>query len=155
MDIVYGIKVQESGDRYISLVEEVITRASEVAIPGAFLVDIFPILKYVPSWFPGAGFQKKAASMRKLNATLLEKPFRYVQEQLVRETFSRIMNFVYMILQKIGTASPSVVAALTEELPDENDSQRPTEERIVQDMAAMAYIGRSESVVVPVYHATN
>jgi hypothetical protein len=77
MDIVYGIKVQESGDRYISLVEEVITRASEVAVPGAFLVDLFPILKYyVPSWFPGAGFQRKAAYMpvRKLNATLLEKP---------------------------------------------------------------------------------
>ena len=92
MDIAYGIKVQESGDRYISLVDEVVKAGIEIAIPGAFLVDLFPILVYVPSWFPGAGFQKKAAHWRKLGATMVEKPFRYVQEQLVREPFSRIMN---------------------------------------------------------------
>jgi hypothetical protein len=83
MDIAYGIEVQQSGDRYISLAEEVIKGGSEAAIPGAFWVDFFPILAYVPSWFPGAGFQKKAAHWRKLNETLVEKPFHYVQEQLV------------------------------------------------------------------------
>jgi hypothetical protein len=36
----------------------------ELLIPGAFLVDIIPILKYVPEWFPGAKFQSKAAMMR-------------------------------------------------------------------------------------------
>ena len=88
MDIVYGIKIQESGDSYISLVEEVLKGLDEVGVPGAFLVDLFPILAYVPSWFPGAGFQKKAAHWRKLNETLVEKPFRYVHEQLVGVPFS-------------------------------------------------------------------
>ena len=87
MDIAYGIEVQESGDRYISLAEEVIDGGSEAAVPGAFFVDFFPILAYVPSWFPGAGFQKKAAYWRKLNETLVEKPFSYVQEQLVGNSF--------------------------------------------------------------------
>ena len=88
MDIAYGIEVQESGDSYISLVEEVLEGGAEASIPGAFWVDLFPILAYVPSWFPGAGFQKKAAHWRKLNKTLVEKPFRYVQDQLVGESFS-------------------------------------------------------------------
>jgi hypothetical protein len=87
MDIAYGIKVQESGDHYVSLAEEVVKGSDEASIPGAFLVDLIPILAYVPSWFPGAGFQKKAAHWRKLNKILVEKPFRYVQEQLVRESF--------------------------------------------------------------------
>ena len=87
MDIVYGIEIQESGDRYITIAEEVVDAGNEVAIPGAFLVDLFPILAYVPSWFPGTGFQKKAAQWRGLGATLVEKPFRYVQEQLVGEFF--------------------------------------------------------------------
>ena len=87
MDIAYGIKVQDSDDHYISLAEEVVNRGSEAAIPGAFLVDVFPILKYVPSWFPGAGFQKKAAHMREINGTFVEKPFRYTQEQIVRDLF--------------------------------------------------------------------
>ena len=92
MDIVYGIKVQESDDQYIALAEEILDAAVEVSIPGAFWVDLFPILAYVPSWFPGAGFQKKAAQWRKLGVTWIEEPFRYVQEQLVGEPFSRMMN---------------------------------------------------------------
>ena len=93
MDIAYGIEVQESGDRYISLAEEVMAGGNEASILGAFWVDFFPILKYVPSWFPGAGFQKKAAHWRKLNETLVEKPFCYVQEQLVVGIpFSRMTN---------------------------------------------------------------
>ena len=87
MEIAYGIKVQESGDRYISLAEEVMNGGIEASIPGAFYVDLIPILMYVPSWFPGAGFQKKAAHWRKLNKNLLEKPFRYVEEQLVGNLF--------------------------------------------------------------------
>ena len=92
MDIAYGIKVQESSDRYILLAEEVNNAGSEAVIPGAFLVDLFPVLLYVLSWFPGASFKKKAAHWRKLGETLTEKPFRYVQEQLVGEYFSPIMN---------------------------------------------------------------
>ena len=87
MKIGYGITVQESDDPYISIAEVAFSGASEAAVPGAFLVDMFPILKYVPSWFPGAGFQKKAARVREATDIMAEKPFRYVQEQLVRVHF--------------------------------------------------------------------
>ena len=83
MKIGYGIIVKESNDPYISTAEIAFDGASEAGIPGAFLVDVFPILKYVPSWFPGAGFQKKAARVREATNTMAEKPFRLVQEQLV------------------------------------------------------------------------
>jgi hypothetical protein len=88
MDIAYGIKVQESGDRYISIAEEVLDGGNEATIPGAFWVDLFPILVYVPSWFPGAGFQRKAAHWRSVIKIMIEKPFHYVQDQLVGEDFS-------------------------------------------------------------------
>jgi len=142
MDISYGIKVQESDDPYISLAEESLDGLNEAAIVGTFWVDLFPVLKYVPSWFPGAGFQKKAAHWRELNTTMSEKPFRYVQEQLVGEPFSRAHELVYMvILQKIGKAAPSVAATLIERLPDEDDPQRPMEERVAQDVAGVVYAG--------------
>jgi hypothetical protein len=88
MDIAYGITVQESDDPYISIAEEALMGLSEAAVPGAFWVDLVPILKYVPSWFPGAGFQKKAARWRELANAMAEKPFRYVKEQVVRLSFS-------------------------------------------------------------------
>ena len=56
-----GLTVIEYEDPYISIAEELLSGIAEVGISGSFLVDLFPILKYVPSWFPGAGFQKKAA----------------------------------------------------------------------------------------------
>ena len=64
MRIEYGIFVQEFDDPYISIAEEVMNGAAQAGVPGAFWVDFFPILKYVPSWFPGAGFQKKATVVR-------------------------------------------------------------------------------------------
>ena len=102
MDITYGIEIQESGDRYISLAEEVMAGGVEASIPGAFWVDLFPILMYVPNWFPGAGFKKKAAHWRKLNKTLVEKPFRYVQEQLVGNPFFYDELAYLVILRKLA-----------------------------------------------------
>ncbi|KAF8815532.1 cytochrome P450 [Phlegmacium glaucopus] len=130
MSIAYGIEVKESDDPYVSLAEEALNGINQAAIPGAFWVDLFPILKYVPSWFPGAGFQKKAAYWRGVNATMIETPFRYVKEQL-----------------KSGKAAPSVAASLIECLPDEDDPQRLIEESLAQDVAAVAYLGGADTTV--------
>ena len=89
MKIGYGIAVRESDDPYISIAEELLSRIAEVGIPGAFLVDLFPFLKHVPSWFPGAGFQKKAARWKEIGHIMADKPFCHVQEQLVRVHFLR------------------------------------------------------------------
>ena len=89
MKIGYGITVQESDDPYISIAEEVLKGLAKAGIPGAFLVDLFPVLKYVPGWFPGADFQRNAASWRESINTMAEKPFRHVQEELVRVDFLR------------------------------------------------------------------
>ena len=89
MKIGYGIAVQESEDPYISIAEEALNGLSKAGIPGAFWVDLFPMLKYVPSWFPGAGFQKKAARWKEAINAMAEKPFRHVQEQLVEVSFLR------------------------------------------------------------------
>jgi hypothetical protein len=85
LSVTYGIKVQESDDPFIALSEQAVKGLNECGVPGTFWVDLFPILKYVPSWFPGAGFQKKAAHWRALNASVKETPFRHVQDQLVRD----------------------------------------------------------------------
>ena len=87
MKIGYGIAVRETNDPYISVAEEVLDGLTQAGVPGAFLVDLIPILKYVPSWFPGAGFQKKAARWRKANHIMAEKPFCHVKEQLVQFFF--------------------------------------------------------------------
>jgi hypothetical protein len=96
MDIGYGISVQESDDPYILIAEESLEGFSAAGVPGAFWVDLVPILKYVPSWFPGAGFQKKAARWKEVNNAMAERPFRHVQEQLVQVYFFNGFKFNFV-----------------------------------------------------------
>lgn len=84
MTIAYGIKIQGFDDTYIVNIEESMNGLKIAAIPGSFLVDQIPALKYVPSWFPGAGFKKKAAYWAEVNRKVAELPFNYVAQQMVR-----------------------------------------------------------------------
>ncbi|KAJ7247336.1 cytochrome P450 [Mycena rebaudengoi] len=71
----YGIQVLQENDPYITLVRDAMHTLSIAGPPGTFLVDFLPILKYVPDWFPGAQFQRKAKVWRKLARDSLDVPF--------------------------------------------------------------------------------
>ena len=147
MKIGYGISVQESDDPYISIAEEALNGAAQAGIPGAFWVDFLPLLKYVPSWFPGAGFQKKAARWRRAINAMTENPFSHVQEQLVIYNVSFFFFFGerahehFMILKKMGDATPSVAESIIKHLPNEGDPQRSMEETIAKGVLLVAYAG--------------
>jgi len=51
--------------------------------PGAFLVDSIPLLKYVPSWMPGAGFKRKAKEWNSWATDMREIPFKAAQSAIV------------------------------------------------------------------------
>jgi hypothetical protein len=72
MNVAYGIKVKDSDDPYILNAEEALYGLAEAGIPGTFLVDFLPFLKYVPNWFPGATFKRKADRWNKVNKTALD-----------------------------------------------------------------------------------
>ena len=82
LSMTYSINVRPYDDPYIKIVEESMEALTEI-IPGAFLVDIIPILKYVPEWFPGARFQRKAAMMRKHAAIMRNTTFAATEKLMV------------------------------------------------------------------------
>lgn len=77
-------------DPYISTAEASLEGLAAAGVPGDFLVDLIPILKYVPSWVPGAGFQKKAVYWRAANMDMLYKPWNAMKENSVSLSFSAI-----------------------------------------------------------------
>jgi hypothetical protein len=96
----YGHTVAENNDPYVRLVEEASQSTSEAAVPGAFLVDLFPsrtvpcyfryltvfnifLVKYVPEWMPGAGFKMKAKEWRKLSQAMINVPYNMVKDKFV------------------------------------------------------------------------
>ncbi|KAL0581129.1 hypothetical protein V5O48_000918 [Marasmius crinis-equi] len=64
LEVAYGWSVQDENDYLLSLMKEAFTLQGELTRPGAWLVDIFPWLRFIPSWFPGGGFHIKAREYR-------------------------------------------------------------------------------------------
>ncbi|KAG1886216.1 cytochrome P450 [Suillus subluteus] len=55
---------------------------SQATTPGAFMVDILPLLAKVPAWFPCAGFQRIAREWRETLEEMVSAPHKLVKEQM-------------------------------------------------------------------------
>ncbi|EKM55871.1 uncharacterized protein PHACADRAFT_256793 [Phanerochaete carnosa HHB-10118-sp] len=81
LDIAYAISVRP-GDPLIKLVEKAMHSATEIIASGVYLVDVIPILKRLPSWFPGAGFKRQTAKWRPLVDSMFETPYGQFKESM-------------------------------------------------------------------------
>ncbi|KAG6330226.1 hypothetical protein ID866_8863 [Astraeus odoratus] len=79
--ISYGYEVKDEQDPLVDLAERGAYIISAGAAP-AFLVNVIPILKYVPAWFPGGGFKAKAREWKAVLQEMADRPFQTVKEQL-------------------------------------------------------------------------
>ncbi|KAH9929005.1 cytochrome P450 [Epithele typhae] len=93
MDISYGHRVLSERDEYVALA--VAMRENADGQPGTSIVDVFPPLKYVPAWFPGAGFKRNALIGAQLSRDMRDKPYNAAKRQMVE-----------------GTAAPSLATRL-------------------------------------------
>ncbi|KAF8960141.1 cytochrome P450 [Flammula alnicola] len=106
ISLAYGINVQPRNDPYIMTAQEGVHPILEAAMPGAFFVDLFPILKYVPEWMPGAGFKRKARRWRHLQEQMLNKPY----DALIRtmENGTAKTSFAFNSLQQMAAGKGGV-----------------------------------------------
>ncbi|KAF9786329.1 cytochrome P450 [Thelephora terrestris] len=79
LSVAYGLDVESESDKFYSASNGAINDLSAALIPGAFLVDVLPILKYVPEWFPGAGFKKFGKTAKENIEKAVNLPFQYVK----------------------------------------------------------------------------
>ncbi|XP_006456136.1 hypothetical protein AGABI2DRAFT_227934 [Agaricus bisporus var. bisporus H97] len=128
MGVVYGIDVSPKDDRYISVAEIALDGMARAANPGAFMVDIIPSLKYVPSWMPGAGFQSKARFWRNAVMEMRDAPFKKVLKSL-----------------SSGTAKQCFVTNLVTDLEHKENKDEEMEQ--IRNCAGLAYAAGAESSV--------
>ena len=81
--IVYGIEITSPSDEILVLEEQAMSAIKEAMTPGKYLVEAFPFLRHLPTWFPGAGFKTKAEAYKKLIQETRNKPFDMVSKTLV------------------------------------------------------------------------
>ncbi|KAF9442561.1 cytochrome P450 [Macrolepiota fuliginosa MF-IS2] len=130
MEITYGVQIEDPQDPLIANAELVLKAAAEALIPGKFLVDTLPALKYVPEWFPGAGWKRRANYVKKINELVSRGPFETVKEELKR-----------------GTAASSAAASMIEGIEDKPGVNRAEEEEVAKNTAATAFAAGSDTVI--------
>ncbi|KZP02374.1 cytochrome P450, partial [Athelia psychrophila] len=128
MDVAYGIEVQPVNDPYVATAEAAFASVTIATLPGAFMVDMMPILKHVPAWMPGAGFQRKAQAWHKLSDAVLEVPFATMKKAMAA-----------------GTARPSFCSRSIQEIDPKGDVK--SEEFCIQAAAGTMYNAGSDTTV--------
>jgi hypothetical protein len=103
---------------------------SKAAIPGKWLVDMIPILRYMPEWLPGAGeFQKCARLWKKTLYEAVNVPYTFVRGQMTRHA-----------------DNASFVSRLLLDLQQKTKTPTPEEEHIIKWSALSLYSGGSDTV---------
>lgn len=87
----YGYSIEpQSEEPLVQLIERMMENINIAAAPMTWAVDILPLLKYLPSWFPGTQFLGTARQIRRVNQMALNTPFSFVQRQMdASETYCR------------------------------------------------------------------
>ncbi|KAJ7106515.1 cytochrome P450 [Mycena epipterygia] len=128
MHVAYGIQVLPSNDPYVTLAEQAIHTLSIATIPGRFLVDSLPVLKYVPTWFPGAGFKRKAREWRVLTRAMADRPFAQVKRNI-----------------ELGVDTTSFTSRSLRALKESDSADKEYQESVVWATAGTMYIGGSDT----------
>ncbi|KAJ7706284.1 cytochrome P450 [Mycena rosella] len=127
--VAYGYEIKPENDPYVSLAHEAAKGLIQAANAGSFLVDFLPILKHVPSWFPGASFKRKAKIWAKSALELRDSPFEALKESIAA-----------------GTAISSFAADNLEKMR-KSETPLPDQEVVIKNCASIAYLAGSDTTV--------
>ncbi|PBK95956.1 cytochrome P450 [Armillaria gallica] len=97
LSITYGYDVEEDGDTLVELVDRAMAEFSELTVPGAFLVDQMPFLRFLPEWIPGMAFKSKARQWAKDLDDMVNIPYKFTERQMA--TGVEKTSFVSALLQ--------------------------------------------------------
>lgn len=83
LSFAYGLPVKKANDPLMAQAQAGVECITATAVPGKYVVDVLPFLRYLPEWFPGATFHREAAEGRKLMRRFFREPFEAVKKGMV------------------------------------------------------------------------
>ncbi len=107
---------------------------------------MLPILKYVPEWFPGAGFQRKAREWRVLAQRMVDLPFSGAMRNIVCIVHEITAAYLSQSdLQEAGLFQPSFISYNLNTSNHHRDAAY--HRRAVKSMAGTMYTAGSDTVL--------
>ncbi|KAI9058209.1 cytochrome P450 [Trametes sanguinea] len=83
LKVVYGLDIVDEHDKRLSIASAALDALVQ-STPGHFAIEVFPFLRYVPAWFPGAGFQHTLAHSKAATLKLKYELFTAAKEIAAR-----------------------------------------------------------------------
>lgn len=114
LETLYGFEVKGPDDVHIEMNERSVESIIECFIPGKYLVDFLPFLKYVPKWMPGASFKRKCAIWREQVMAVRNLPYKAAQNALVSNHLSiqAVMHTSEFVVRMMGLLSRQTLSWL-------------------------------------------
>ena len=82
--MIYGYPVKEGDDDFVNIVDKAIANFTLATSPGTFMMDILPVLAYLPRWFPGLRrYWRTMATWKVETFRMVDEPYEYVKHQMV------------------------------------------------------------------------
>ncbi|KIJ25480.1 hypothetical protein M422DRAFT_38684 [Sphaerobolus stellatus SS14] len=132
LGVSYGLKLQLSNDPHVAMAEKM-TRLAGEGLEPKFLVNVFPFMKYIPEWMPGAGFRRLAAAARRATQELLDAPFEATKKEIAA-----------------GSTTQSFVRnALTETMDDSDANAQLLED--IKHVAGSMYAAGTDTTMAPIH----
>lgn len=141
----YGYDVDSVEDPCIQAADESIFTSSKLFLPGGSLVNLFPFIRYIPAWVPGATSKKIAEKSKALTTESRRVPMDSLRSRMVRIAFdaesiySRMITEMVVYRQANGPVPPSLVSTFLESKNSSFSSER--DEENFQNVAYAVYGG--------------
>ncbi|KAI6098051.1 cytochrome P450 [Pisolithus croceorrhizus] len=120
VQLIYGQPVEGKDDPIFAMANglaELMSR--EMTVDRISLLKVMPLLQYLPSWFPGAGFKPKAGQCKEMVAKMAELPFAMAKDEMAttrctlqNPLFTTVDSCVPPLLQAYALLSVVLVAAI-------------------------------------------
>ncbi|KAG8686613.1 hypothetical protein FRC11_008691 [Ceratobasidium sp. 423] len=79
---VYGYETITSNDALFETVSDAVDGFSRAIVTSNFYVNIIPWMQYIPTWFPGAQWKRKAMAWRLQKEQMLNVPFDWTRDKM-------------------------------------------------------------------------
>ncbi|KAH9478084.1 Cytochrome P450 monooxygenase 208 [Psilocybe cubensis] len=126
MSSMYGYDAKSTDDPCILAADKTFTLGMELLSPGGSLINLIPLLRFVPPWFPGAISQQKAQEARMLTKKVVSIPLEFTKAQVAE-----------------GNARPSVVGDFLKKKNTVGASKEEEEATLI--VASTAYAAASDT----------
>ncbi|OCH88112.1 cytochrome P450 [Obba rivulosa] len=148
--VAYGIEVPEKDDERIAAVERALVATNEGFTPGAFWVDMLPILKYVPSWVPGAGWKRKVDNWKIDAIATKEMPWQglNVSWDII---YYGTSSLTFNIFAQRETSFSPIAIRLLERISHLDGEAYREEEDIIKNVVGLVYAAGAETTVSSVH----